>query len=110
MDAEALLDTRAKDLQALTLRLSPPARPRRVIGWAIDEHLRTDLVESALSMAVVVLRVGVKTMAVSPNSPEPDHRSALVNRPSRDATSGSAIAACRVRLILPSQTSVSSRS
>ena len=25
---------------------------RRVIGWAIDEHLRTDLVESALSMAV----------------------------------------------------------
>ena len=25
MGAEALLDTRAKDLQALTLRLSPPA-------------------------------------------------------------------------------------
>jgi hypothetical protein len=44
MDAEALLDTRAKDLQALTFRLSPPARPRRVIGWVIDEHLRTDLV------------------------------------------------------------------
>jgi hypothetical protein len=44
MDAEALLDTRAKDLQALTFRLSPPARPRGVIGWVIDEHLRTDLV------------------------------------------------------------------
>lgn len=27
---------------------------RRVIGWAIDEHLRTDLVESALSMAVAL--------------------------------------------------------
>jgi hypothetical protein len=28
MGAKALLDTRAKDLQALTLGLSPPARPR----------------------------------------------------------------------------------
>jgi transposase InsO family protein len=27
---------------------------RRVIGWAIDEHLHTDLVESALSMAVAM--------------------------------------------------------
>jgi len=27
---------------------------RRVIGWAIDEHLRTDLVTSALSMAVAM--------------------------------------------------------
>jgi transposase InsO family protein len=27
---------------------------RRVIGWAIDEHLRTDLVESALAMAVAM--------------------------------------------------------
>jgi len=27
---------------------------RRVIGWAIDDHLRADLVESALSMAVVM--------------------------------------------------------
>ena len=27
---------------------------RRVIGWAIDEHLRTDLVEAALSMAVAM--------------------------------------------------------
>jgi transposase InsO family protein len=27
---------------------------RRVIGWAIDEHLRTELVESALSMAVAM--------------------------------------------------------
>jgi putative transposase len=27
---------------------------RRVIGWAIDEHLRSDLVESALSMAVAM--------------------------------------------------------
>ena len=27
---------------------------RRVIGWAIDEHMRTDLVESALSMAVAM--------------------------------------------------------
>jgi len=25
-----------------------------VIGWAIDEHLRTDLVEAALSMAVAM--------------------------------------------------------
>jgi putative transposase len=25
-----------------------------VIGWVIDEHLRTDLVESALSMAVAM--------------------------------------------------------
>ena len=27
---------------------------RRVIGWAIDEHMHTDLVESALSMAVAM--------------------------------------------------------
>ena len=27
---------------------------RRVIGWAIDEHLRTDLVESAVAMAVAM--------------------------------------------------------
>lgn len=27
---------------------------RRVIGWAIDEHLHTDLVESAVAMAVVI--------------------------------------------------------
>ena len=27
---------------------------RRVIGWAIDEHMRTDLVESALAMAVAM--------------------------------------------------------
>ena len=27
---------------------------RRVIGWAIDEHLHTDLVESALAMAVAM--------------------------------------------------------
>jgi hypothetical protein len=51
MGAEALLDTHAKDLQALTFRLSPPAWPRRLIGWAIDEHLRTDLVKSACCSA-----------------------------------------------------------
>ena len=27
---------------------------RRVIGWALDEHLRTDLVELALSMALAM--------------------------------------------------------
>jgi hypothetical protein len=27
---------------------------RRVIGWAINEHLHTDLVESALAMAVAM--------------------------------------------------------
>lgn len=27
---------------------------RRVIGWAIDDHMRTDLVESAVAMAVVM--------------------------------------------------------
>ncbi|MEE6169639.1 MULTISPECIES: IS3 family transposase [unclassified Mycolicibacterium] len=27
---------------------------RRVIGWAIDDHMRTDLVESALSMAIAL--------------------------------------------------------
>jgi hypothetical protein len=35
MDAEALLDTRAKDLQALTFRLSPPGErvDRRLTGF-----------------------------------------------------------------------------
>jgi putative transposase len=27
---------------------------RRVIGWAIDDHMRSDLVESAVSMAVAM--------------------------------------------------------
>jgi transposase InsO family protein len=27
---------------------------RRVIGWAIDDHMRTDLVESAVAMAVAM--------------------------------------------------------
>jgi hypothetical protein len=27
---------------------------RRVIGWALDEHLRTELVESAVAMAVAM--------------------------------------------------------
>jgi putative transposase len=27
---------------------------RRMIGWALSEHLRTDLVESALAMAVAM--------------------------------------------------------
>jgi transposase InsO family protein len=30
------------------------AHSRRVIGWAIDEHMRTDLVEGALRMAVTL--------------------------------------------------------
>ena len=28
--------------------------PRRVIGWTIDEHIRADLVESALAMAIAM--------------------------------------------------------
>jgi putative transposase len=27
---------------------------RRVIGWAVDEHMHTDLVEAALAMAVAM--------------------------------------------------------
>ncbi len=27
---------------------------RRVIGWAVDEHMHTDLVESAVAMAVAM--------------------------------------------------------
>ena len=30
------------------------AHSRRVIGWAIDEHMRTDLVEDALKMAITL--------------------------------------------------------
>ncbi len=30
------------------------AHSRRVIGWAIDEHMRTDLVEQALQMAITL--------------------------------------------------------
>jgi putative transposase len=30
------------------------AHSRRVIGWAIDEHMRTDLVEDALQMAIML--------------------------------------------------------
>ena len=30
------------------------AHSRRVIGWAIDEHMRTDLVEDALAMAITL--------------------------------------------------------
>jgi len=30
------------------------AHSRRVIGWAIDEHMRTDLVEAALRMAITL--------------------------------------------------------
>src|SRR5680860_682082 len=30
------------------------AHSRRVIGWAIDDHMRTDLVEDALKMAIVL--------------------------------------------------------
>jgi len=30
------------------------AHSRRVIGWAIDEHMRADLVEDALSMAIAL--------------------------------------------------------
>jgi transposase InsO family protein len=30
------------------------AHSRRVIGWAIDEHMRTDLVENALQMAITL--------------------------------------------------------
>jgi putative transposase len=30
------------------------AHSRRVIGWAIDEHMRADLVESALQMAIIL--------------------------------------------------------
>ncbi|MGK2854914.1 MAG: DDE-type integrase/transposase/recombinase [Microbacteriaceae bacterium] len=30
------------------------AHSRRVVGWAIDEHMRTDLVEDALQMAITL--------------------------------------------------------
>ncbi len=30
------------------------AHSRRVIGWAIDDHMRTDLVEDALQMAIIL--------------------------------------------------------
>jgi putative transposase len=30
------------------------AHSRRVIGWAIDEHMRADLVEQALQMAIIL--------------------------------------------------------
>lgn len=32
------------------------ARSRRVIGWAIADQMRTDLIQDALRMAIVVLR------------------------------------------------------
>jgi transposase InsO family protein len=39
------------------------AHSRRVIGWAIDEHMRADLVEDALKMAIT-LRVGLPERVV----------------------------------------------
>ena len=30
------------------------AHSRRVIGWSIDEHMRADLVEDALRMAIIL--------------------------------------------------------
>jgi putative transposase len=35
-------------------RIGAMTRSRRVIGWAIDEYLHTDLVQAALAMAVAM--------------------------------------------------------
>lgn len=38
----------------LYLRAVRDGRSRRVIGWAVDDHMRTDLVEAAVAMAVAM--------------------------------------------------------
>lgn len=48
-------------LAAFIVRSEMPARGR-VIGWAIDEHMLADLLESALAMAVATRGEQVPTV------------------------------------------------
>ena len=51
-------------VMAFVLATVIDAHSRRVIGWAIDEHMRADLVEQALQMAITLLGDGAHRSAV----------------------------------------------
>jgi len=64
------------------------AHSRRVIGWAIDEHMRADLVEQALQMAITLrgelpARVVFHTAALSTHRPRSPRSQPAMASPAR---------------------------
>ncbi len=47
-----LLRNRVSDLRAFYAQPEYEPEPRRIVGWAMAEHMRTELVTDALAMAL----------------------------------------------------------